>query len=421
MTAERHDDPAVDLLLQREAVHDVMNRYASGVDKRDMELVASCFTPDVDAQAWGFTNRDDLVQFISGVAAFHTTMHMMGNQFIDVDGDTATMTSYAMLTHHGAQADGTAWELNLSRNRYVEDLVLGDDGWVIRKRGSEPNYAIRGVDGVASQDGDVQWLLDRAALHDLMMQYAVGIDLREYDRHIRPCFADVFHAAYGPVEHTDIDELLTFIKGVEHFESTNHFLGTSLIEIDGDRAAMETYAMITHREGDGGAQEWMAGGSTYRDELARVDGRWVITERGEGARHVGAQPPGRRTSTDPTVQRLLDRASIHDVVATSALAVDRKDWALLDACFAKPGAAEDIRAEADQWHRTFHFLNNQIIELDGDEATVETYAYITHHDGPDTFASPWAQGARRLVDRLTLTAAGWRLVDRQVLDNRSAP
>ncbi len=103
------------------------------------------------------------------------------------------------------------------------------------------------------------------------------------------------------------------------------------------------------------------------------------------------------------------------------LAVDRRDWAVVAGCFAKPGAVDAIRADAEQWHRTFHFLNNQIIELDGDEAQVETYAYITHHDGPDTFASPWPHGARRLVDRLTLTPAGWRIVDRQILDNRIAP
>lgn len=398
-----------------------MNRYASGVDKRDMELVASCFTPDVDASAWGFTDRDSLIQFISGVAVFHTTMHMMGNQFIDIDGDTASMTSYAMLTHHGDQDDGSVWELNLSRNRYTEDLIRSDDGWVIHKRGGEPKYTIRGVAGLSSADADVQWLLDRAALHDLMMQYAAGIDLREYQERIRPCFAGRFHAAYGPVEHDDIDALLAFIKGVEHFESTNHFLGTSLCEIEGDSASMETYAMITHREGEGGSTEWIAGGSTYRDDLRRVDGRWVITGRGDRARQVGGTPPGRRASSDPVVQRLLDRAAIHDLVATSVLAVDRKEWDLVDACFAKPGAADAIRAENEQWHRTFHFLNNQVLTLDGDEAWVETYAYITHHETPDAFASPWFHGARRLVDRLTLTLDGWRLVDREILDNRTAP
>lgn len=422
MTVSRHSDPVVDLLVQREAVHDVMNRYAAGVDRRDMDLVASCFTPDVDAQAWGFTDRDSLVAFISGVSTFHTTMHMMGNQFIDVSGDTATMASYAMLTHHGQQPDGQPWELNLSGNRYVEELVLGDDGWVIRKRGGEPNYSIRGVSGLSSTDADVQWLLDRAALHDLMMQYALGIDLREYELRIRPCFADRFHAAYGPAEFDDIDELLAFIKGVEHFASTNHFLGTHLAEIDGDRAAIETYAMITHREdGESGVTEWMAGGSTYRDELDRVAGRWVITERGERARPVGTRPPGRRASTDGVVQRLLDRAAIHDLIATSALAVDRRDWDVAQACFTAPGGVDAMRAEAEQWHRTFHFLNNQIIEIDGDDAQVETYAFITHHEAPDTFASPWAHGARRLVDSLTLTPAGWRVVERRILDNRIPP
>ena len=39
----------------------------------------------------------------------------------------------------------------------------------------------------------MQWLLDRAEIHDLMMQYALGVDLRDYER-IRNCFASTFRA-----------------------------------------------------------------------------------------------------------------------------------------------------------------------------------------------------------------------------------
>ena len=72
-----------------------------------------------------------MITYISGVAIFHTTMHMFGNQYIEVDGDTAHVDTYAMLTHHRDDEHGVTHKLDVSRGRYVEDLDGRDDGWVI--------------------------------------------------------------------------------------------------------------------------------------------------------------------------------------------------------------------------------------------------------------------------------------------------
>jgi hypothetical protein len=422
MTADR-DAAAKQLLLDRAEIHDVMMRYAAGVDSRDFDMVTDCFTPDVDVQGWGgltFEDRTALVGFIRGVANFHTTMHMMGNQFIEVTGDQAAMDTYAMLTHHMDQPDGNTFELNLSGNRYVEKLSRIDGRWTIHQRGGDPAWGPTGVTGAAADDPALRWLLDRAEIHDLMMQYALGIDLHEYDR-IRACFAPQFAAAYGPLgTFTDIDKLIEFIKGVEHFASTTHFLGTQLIEVQGDEALMETYAMITHRP-NGGGDEWMPGGSSYRDRLARIDGRWKIVERGED---VAAVPTGSATvptSEDAAVQLLLDRAAIHDVVATTALAADRRQYDLFRTCFtddAVDAQLTETQAENEQWDSTCHFLNNQLIDVDGDTAEVETYAYITHKAKGEMMPSAWSKGARRFVDSLVRTDGRWVIRKRQLTDNR---
>src|SRR5438270_1393452 len=77
-------DPAVRLLLDRAEIHDVIMRYAAGVDRRDFELVRACFTPDVT----GWSNdRETMIEFISGVRTFEMTMHMMGNQLVEVRDD----------------------------------------------------------------------------------------------------------------------------------------------------------------------------------------------------------------------------------------------------------------------------------------------------------------------------------------------
>src|SRR5436190_319532 len=116
---------AVQLLVDRDAIHDVMIRYADGVDRRDMEQVRACFAPDLRVVGWGggFPDREAMLTYISGVAIFHTTMHMFGNDYIDVDGDRAHIDCYAMLTHHLDDGDGVTREVNVSGGRYVESLT----------------------------------------------------------------------------------------------------------------------------------------------------------------------------------------------------------------------------------------------------------------------------------------------------------
>ncbi len=388
---------AVQLLVDRDDIHDVVMRYAAGVDGRDMEMVRACFAPDLEVEGWGggFTDRDSMITYISGVAIFHTTMHMFGNQYIEIDGDTAHVDTYAMLTHHSDDANGVTHELNVSRGRYVEELARRDGRWVITRRGGEPVWAPTGVTRAATNDAAIKWLLDRAEIHDLMMQYALGVDLRDYDR-IRSCFASSFRASYGSREFTNAEELIEFISGVEHFPSTTHFLGTQLIDVDGDNAWMQTYSLITHRPNEeDNTTDWVAAGQ-YVDRLVRGGGRWRIAERGPSARRdrLDTDPPKPR-SDDPEVQRLLDRAAIHDVIVISALNLDHENG------------------------RTRHFLNNERIAIDGDVATAETYLYVTEQQDNGR-PSPWSKGARRWLDRFRRVGDRWMLDDRQEVSTRVA-
>ena len=335
-----------------------------------------------------------MITYISGVAIFHTTMHMFGNQYIEVDGDTAHVDTYAMLTHHRDDEHGVTHELNVSRGQYVEDLTRRDGHWVITRRGGEPRWAPTGVTACIDGRPGVQWLLDRAEIHDLMMQYALGVDLRDYER-IRNCFASSFRASYGPREFTDADELIEFISGVEHFPSTTHFLGTQLIDVDGDDAWMETYSLITHRPDVADATaDWVAAG-VYVDRLVREDGRWRIAERGPSARRDRPPSQARFHSDDPQLQRLLDRAAIHDAIVSSAINLDREDG------------------------RTRHFLNNELVDLDGDVATAETYMFVTEQQA-DGKPSPWSNGPRRWLDEFERIDDRWVLDDREEVGNRVA-
>ncbi len=95
------------------------------------------------------------------------------------------------------------------------------------------------------------------------------------------------------------------------------------------------------------------------------------------------------------MQRLLDRAAIHDAIVASAINLDRENG------------------------RTRHFLNNELVAIDGDVATAETYMYVTEVQDDGSY-SPWSQGARRWLDQFERMGDRWVLDDRDEVGNRVA-
>jgi 3-phenylpropionate/cinnamic acid dioxygenase small subunit len=125
---------SVERLLDERAVRHVMLRYARGVDDRDWEQVRSCFAPDAFVLGTGHSGvRDEyLDQLFVGVARFGVTMHTIGNQILEVDGDSAR-TETDLIARHFRDADGSDEELVLAV-RYHDQLRRDGSGWVITRR-----------------------------------------------------------------------------------------------------------------------------------------------------------------------------------------------------------------------------------------------------------------------------------------------
>jgi 3-phenylpropionate/cinnamic acid dioxygenase small subunit len=125
-------DAAIRELLDRAAIQDVLLRYARGVDRKDLDLVAACFTPDASyegALASG-TIADALACLRDAMARYDGTMHFVGNQLIEIDGDTARSETYAVAYHC---LTGTS-EVFTVGVRYLDELVREGDEWHIRRR-----------------------------------------------------------------------------------------------------------------------------------------------------------------------------------------------------------------------------------------------------------------------------------------------
>jgi len=121
-------------LQDRVAIRDVLLRYACGVDRRDLPLVAACFTAHADYEgALGTgTVETALAALPQRLQRYERTMHFMGNQLIEVNGDTATSETYA-IAYHNLVEDGARTLLTVGI-RYLDDFVRADGTWRICRR-----------------------------------------------------------------------------------------------------------------------------------------------------------------------------------------------------------------------------------------------------------------------------------------------
>jgi len=119
----------------RAAIHDVLMRYASGVDRRDFARVAGCFTPDATYQ--GQLSRRDVAEALrtlrTSLVRYDATMHLMGNQLIELHGDDRASCETYCLAHHLHRSGKERRELTVAVV-YEDELARAGGAWLIRQR-----------------------------------------------------------------------------------------------------------------------------------------------------------------------------------------------------------------------------------------------------------------------------------------------
>ena len=121
-------------VLDRAAIRDVLVRYAHGVDRRDLDAVAACFTPDAAYKGSLGEGSIDvaLTALRERMGQYASTMHFLGNQLIELAGDSATSETYAIAYHQLQLEDGRK---NMAVGvRYLDSLRRTDQGWRICRR-----------------------------------------------------------------------------------------------------------------------------------------------------------------------------------------------------------------------------------------------------------------------------------------------
>lgn len=118
-------------LIDRDAIVDVMSRYARGIDRRDEAVYRACFTDAIDvAMGGGLQEAVDANAWVTSafglVGQYEATQHIISNHHVELSEDTATC---------GAEVQAQHWRPDgywLIGGRYENQLVRTTDGWRIR-------------------------------------------------------------------------------------------------------------------------------------------------------------------------------------------------------------------------------------------------------------------------------------------------
>jgi SnoaL-like domain len=130
-------------LRDRDEIARLIRTYAHGIDRRDWSLVRSCFSDDAEAQGSRSTGPIEpyLAEVRPGVEFYPTTMHFMGNQLIELDGDTARVETYAVAYHWKDEVAGTDHPENLVVGvRYLDTVQRRNERWRITRRQVAPDW-----------------------------------------------------------------------------------------------------------------------------------------------------------------------------------------------------------------------------------------------------------------------------------------
>jgi len=151
-------DPAVQELLDKQAIREVMMRYCRGLDRMDAELINSVYHPDAFDDHGGrtFSGGDLGKSILDWTRELNVEMgsHHITNQTIRVDGDAAASESY----YSGFMLECRDSEQRTIQmvGRYLDHLERRNGEWRISRRVVVPEM----VRYLPSGPGEPHWHLD---------------------------------------------------------------------------------------------------------------------------------------------------------------------------------------------------------------------------------------------------------------------
>ena len=127
-----NDNSAIQTLLDKQALHELMTAYARGVDRADVAVLESIWHDDatVDVGMFVGSAKDFCAAMTAPGSPMETCSHMIMNEFYHVDGDTAVGESYVLGMTTTVNEDGSKTDASVG-GRYLDRYSRRDGVWKI--------------------------------------------------------------------------------------------------------------------------------------------------------------------------------------------------------------------------------------------------------------------------------------------------
>ena len=131
-------DAALTRLIAKDAITEVLNRFARGADSANLDLIRSVYWPEATDDHGNFSgNAMEFAEHAMGVLkTFRTTMHLLTNVTIDFPGAHQADVQCCFYAYHEhlPGADGAPAMVTVVGGRYIDRFEERDGEWRILKR-----------------------------------------------------------------------------------------------------------------------------------------------------------------------------------------------------------------------------------------------------------------------------------------------
>lgn len=126
----------LEVLLDKQAITEVLYRYCRGCDRADEQTLRSCFHPDSQHRHGGFTgtSADFCTLSMQIVTPLKACKHMLSNVLIQVAGDEATSECHYLAYHREVDRKTGAEQDFTTGGRYIDQFQRREGEWRIASR-----------------------------------------------------------------------------------------------------------------------------------------------------------------------------------------------------------------------------------------------------------------------------------------------
>ncbi|MFO1377532.1 MAG: nuclear transport factor 2 family protein [Steroidobacteraceae bacterium] len=131
-----HERTVLQGLLDRQAITDVLNRYARACDRADEVLLRSCFHADSRHRHGGFdgSSADFCAFAMKIILGTRLEKHLITNVMIELDGDLATTECHYLAYHRQPDAQTGADVDYFNGGRFIDRFERRAGEWRIAER-----------------------------------------------------------------------------------------------------------------------------------------------------------------------------------------------------------------------------------------------------------------------------------------------